>query len=129
MNIKKLELSDLMLVTRAFVNAKVRSEKLYGFIVRYFVSQSFDEKAQASIDANIPIFFFYSLAKAYPTFKDNEDFFGSINQYLMTKLPSLTEKQCEICLDTWKFNSAFINDETKMKLAERKLILKNLAEN
>ena len=47
MNTKKIELSDLMLVTRAFVNAKVRSDKLYGFVMRYFVSLGLNERDQA----------------------------------------------------------------------------------
>jgi len=82
MNTKKLGLSDLLLVTRAFCNAKIRSDKLYGFIIRYFASLGFSERAQVSIDANVPIFFFFSLAKAYPTLNDSEDFFNVINSYL-----------------------------------------------
>jgi hypothetical protein len=123
MNTKKLGLNDLMLATRALVNAKVRSDKLYSFIIRYFAYLGFSETAQASLDANIPIFFFFSLAKAYPTLSDSEDFFKVINTYLQSKMPNLTERQCEVCLDTWKHNGAFINDDTKNQLVERKLLL------
>lgn len=35
MNTKKMSEEDVMHVTRSMVNAKVRSDKLYGFIVRY----------------------------------------------------------------------------------------------
>ena len=84
MNTRKLGLNDLLLVTRAIVNAKVRSDKLYGFIIRYFDSLDFGERSQTYIDANIPIFFFFSLAKAYPTLNDSEEFFSAINTYLQT---------------------------------------------
>ena len=42
MNTKKLRSVDLMLATRSFVNGTVRSEKLYDFIVRYFMMLGFD---------------------------------------------------------------------------------------
>ena len=38
-------------------------------------------------------------------------------------MPNLNKRQCEVCLDTWKHNGAFISDVTKSQLVERKLIL------
>ena len=71
-----------MNVTRAIVNAKVRSDKLYGFIVRYFLSMGYEERVWSSINPDFPVFFFFSLAKAYPTLSDNEEFFDFVNSYI-----------------------------------------------
>ena len=70
-----------MIVTRAMVNAKVRSDKLYGFVVRYFMATT-GGKIDPKIPAETAVFFFYSLAKAYPTLKDNAEFFSAVNEYL-----------------------------------------------
>ena len=67
MNTQKLRSVDLMLSTRSFVNGTVRSEKLYDFVVRYFMTLGFDEALQSRLNPNVPIFFFFSLAKAHPT--------------------------------------------------------------
>ena len=75
-----------MNVTRSIVNAKVRSDKLFGFIVRYFLSMGFEERVWSNIDPNIPVFFFFSLAKAYPTLSDNEEFFSFVNSYLQNNV-------------------------------------------
>lgn len=122
MNTQKLKARDLMIVTRALVNAKVRSDKLFGFIVRYFMSTT-----GGVIDDRLPsvtaVFFFYSLAKAMPALNDNEEFFTAVNNYLQSKMGELTEQECTVSLDAWKLNQAFISEETKVLLAERKLIL------
>lgn len=102
-----------MIVTRALVNAKVRSEKLYGFIVRYFMATTggiIDERQQTAT----AIFFFYSLAKAMPALNDNEELFTAVNKYLQSKMGELTVHDCTVSLDTWKLNQAFISDETKV---------------
>ena len=44
MNKKQLKFFDLMAATNALVKANVRSEKLYGFIVRYFLTIGFDKE-------------------------------------------------------------------------------------
>ena len=54
-----------MIVTRSLVNSKVRSDKLYGFIARYFMMLDYDVEASKTIET--PLFFFLSLAKAYPS--------------------------------------------------------------
>ena len=83
MNTKKLRQQDLMIVTRAFCNAKVRSDKLYGFIVRYFLSLGFnDEESWNKVHPNMTIFFFFSLAKACPTLDNQDQFFGIVNRYI-----------------------------------------------
>lgn len=92
MNTKKLELLDLMLVTRAMVNAKVRSDKLYGFIVRYFMGLEFSKDLKTVADPSMTIFFYYSLAKAYPTLSKTDDFFERVNTYLQAKMGDLTVK-------------------------------------
>ena len=113
-----------MIITSGLVNAKVRSDKLYGFIVKYFDTVSLDERTRSNLSPNIPIFFFYSLAKAYPSLDDNADFFAKVNSYLNEKIDELTDQQCETCFDIWKLNENFINEETKAALVERRLILK-----
>ena len=89
-----------MSVTRAMVNAKVRSDKLYGFIIKYFLSMGCEERVLSTIDPNVPIFFFFSLAKAYPTLSDNDKFFDFVNSYLQANMEQLSVKHCEICLET-----------------------------
>lgn len=61
-----------MIITRSLVNAKIRSEKLYGFIVSYFLKAGIDERTSARMNHNTPVFFFISLAKALPTLCDND---------------------------------------------------------
>ena len=82
MNTKKMGIVDLMVVTRSLVNAKVRSDKLYGFITRYFMAIGFSEKAKVTTKVNTPIFFFLSLAKGYPSMSDQVEFFAEVNGYL-----------------------------------------------
>jgi len=86
MNLKKLSIEDLMITTRSLVNAKVRSDKLYSFIVRYFTTLGFDDEQQEKIDPNVPIFFIFSLAKACPSLDANEEFFRTLNTYLLKKI-------------------------------------------
>ena len=101
MNTKKLRSVDLMLATRSFVNGTVRSEKLYDFIVQYFMMLGFDEDLQARINRNIPIFFFFSLAKAHPTLdaEANQEFYRLADGYLRSQMDNLDAKQVDICLD------------------------------
>lgn len=99
-----------MLVTRGLVNAKVRSDKLFGFIIKYYNAIGLDERSRSNMSPNVPIFFFYSLAKAYPSLSDDTDFFANVNSYLMEKIDELNETQCETCFDTWKHNENFISD-------------------
>ena len=125
MNTKRISVVDLMLVTRGFVNAKIRSEKLYGFAIRYYLSLLSDQQAMKRFDSqdrnlDASIYFFYSLAKACPSMSDNPEFFGAVNAYLESKMLELSAKQCEVCLDTWKFNAHFISDGTKALLVGRK---------
>ena len=83
MNTKKLRLKDLMLVTQAIVNAKVRSDKLYGFIVRYALNLATkDTEWTKNLVPNVPIFFFFSLAKAYPSLDNEPEFFQLVDTYL-----------------------------------------------
>ena len=69
---------------------------------------------------NIPIFFYFSLAKAYPSLQDSDEFFDLMNDYLKERVPTMTQKQCEVLLDTWKFNAYFITTDLKSMLSERK---------
>ena len=73
-----------MLSTRSFVNGTVRSEKLYDFVVRYFMTLGFDKELQAKLNPNVPIFFFFSLAKAHPTLNPrvNSDFYSLADEYM-----------------------------------------------
>ena len=114
-----------MLITRGLVNAKVRSDKLYGFIVRYFEAVGLDERTKSNISVNIPFFFFYSLAKAYPSLSDSAAFFEKVNSYVMENVAKLDDKQCETLFDTWKHNQNFISEQTKAALVERRLVLKS----
>ena len=100
MNTKKLGVIDLMEVTRALVNAKVRSDKMYGFIVKYFMAIGFKEERWATVNPSVPIFFFFSLAKAYPVLNlsDNPEFFELTNNYLKAQIERLNLTQTEICL-------------------------------
>lgn len=116
-----------MLITRGLVNAKVRSDKLYGFIVRYFEAVGLDERTKANVTVNTPIFFFYSLAKAYPALSDSTAFFEIVNSYIMDNVAKLDDKQCETLFDTWKHNQNFIGEQTKAALVERRLVLKSEA--
>lgn len=121
MNTKSLGVIDLMQVTRALVDATVRSEKLYGFIVKYFMTIGFTEKNWGTSKVNVPIFFFFSLAKANANLgSENAEFFDLTNSYLRSQIDRLDEKHCEICLDIWKLNQNFVNEETKILLIERK---------
>ena len=120
MNTKKLSEEDVMHLTRSFVNAKVRSDRLYGFIVRYINSLGFEKKVQDSIRPDVPVLFLFSLAKACPKFGDEASeslFLSKMNDYLMDKMDSLPDKLCEISLDAWKHNPNFLNDETKEALS------------
>ena len=65
MNTKKLRNSDLMTISRSFVNAQVRSDKLYSFIVRYFCAVGFPESQWSDAPLNSIVLFYYSLARAY----------------------------------------------------------------
>ena len=69
-----------MFVTKALVNARVRSDKLYTFIIRYLLSLNHaDSSWMTTVAPNVPIFFFYSLAKAYPTLDSEPEFFKIID--------------------------------------------------
>ena len=81
-----------MVVTRALVNAKVRSEKLFSFIIQYFLSIGFQKHQQETLNDNIPIFFYFSLAKAYPSLQDSDEFFDLMNEYLKGRVPTMTLK-------------------------------------
>jgi len=52
---------------------------------------------------------------------DSQELFDIINKFLAEKCGEFNAKQCDVCLDTWKFNSNFISDETKAMLDERKM--------
>eukprot|EP00353_Schmidingerella_taraikaensis_P011428 CAMPEP_0185567574 /NCGR_PEP_ID=MMETSP0434-20130131/806_1 /TAXON_ID=626734 ORGANISM="Favella taraikaensis, Strain Fe Narragansett Bay" /NCGR_SAMPLE_ID=MMETSP0434 /ASSEMBLY_ACC=CAM_ASM_000379 /LENGTH=227 /DNA_ID=CAMNT_0028181833 /DNA_START=952 /DNA_END=1634 /DNA_ORIENTATION=- len=117
MNTKKLTEEDIMHVTRSLVNAKVRSDKLYGFIVRYLMAGVLKAKPQASKSLYVPIFFYFSLAKACPKLSEEPEFFQIMNSLLVMNVDKMTDKQCEICLDTWKHNPNFVYEETKAALS------------
>lgn len=130
MNTKKLSEEDVMHVTRSFVNAKVRSDKLYGFVVRYIQALGFDQKAQDSMRPDVPIFFFFSLAKACPKFGGEvteAEFLTIMNAYMMERVNKLSDKLCEICLDTWKHNPNFLDEQTKAALSQRRADIREAA--
>lgn len=62
MNMKKLNVYDVMKLTRYFANAKVRSEKLYKYVVRYIqkIDPNKDYLVKTSTDPII--YFYFSLA-------------------------------------------------------------------
>ena len=65
------------------MNAKVRSDKLYGFIVRYSLNLATkDTEWTKNLVPNVPIFFFFSLAKAYPSLDNEPEFFQLVDTYL-----------------------------------------------
>lgn len=80
----------------------------------------------AGVTNETAIFFFYSIAKAYPSLQNEPEFFSAINSFLQSKMDQLSEKECEVCLDSWKLNQSLITPETKTALAERKILLISL---
>lgn len=47
-----------MIVTRGLVNAKISSDKLYGFIINYFLQMEKNSRSQARLDPNITVSFY-----------------------------------------------------------------------
>lgn len=81
-----------MVATRSLVNATVRSEKLYGFIVRYFLTVGFEEQRWNTINPNSPIFFFFSLAKVHNFGSDDTEFFDLTNAYIKSQMNRFDER-------------------------------------
>ena len=70
-----------MIVTRGLVNAKISSDKLYGFIINYFLQTEKDSRSQARLDPNITVSFYQSLVKA-PGLAANPELADTINSYI-----------------------------------------------
>ena len=74
---------------------------------------------------NMVVFFFFSIAKAYPSLDDTPEFFDFVNDYLCKMGSYMVDRQIETCFDICKLNANMITDETKQKLVEFKMRIEN----
>ena len=81
MNTRKLTLSDVARVTHELQLLKLKSTKLFDFIVAYFCAQNYTARDMQSLNRGVAVRFLYSLAASHGKL-DNPDFIKVANAFI-----------------------------------------------